>query len=171
MTIEQLVEELKTPRLINAKDKKIEILKKHLKTDYMSYEAKLDLCKNILLKSSFVEVNGKDVYKPNSPLKYELTILCYLQAYYDFELNNQFLDDFNLLEKNMITELLIEAIGYDANRFVTVLGMMEDDLAYDNSLVPYLSTKLDAIDIVLSAMNQAVEKKGITISNGRSEEK
>lgn len=158
MTIEQLVEELKNPKYRDD-EKKVELLKKHLKTDYVVYEAKLDLCKNILLKSMYVVIDGKEVYKPNSPLKYELTILCYLQTYFDFELDNQFINDFNILEKNGLTELFIKTIGDDVTRFVTVLYMMEDDLAYNNSLIPYLENKMESIDIALTAMRSAIEAK------------
>ena len=156
MTIQELVDELKGSKY-TSDDKKIEYLKKHLKTDYIVYEEKTRLCKQILLTAMFVKVDDKNIYKPNTPLKYETTIFCYLQTYFEFDLNEEFLKDFNILEQNKITELLLRAVGDDVNRFNTVLSMMEDDLVYDNSLVPYLETKVEAMDIMLNSLKNTLE--------------
>lgn len=161
MTIEQLVKVLEGSQYQGngAEKKKIEMIRKHLKVEYVEYGAKLDFCKQILLKSMYTIVNGREVFKPNSPLKYALIISTYLQAYFDFEQSNLFMEDFNLLEKNNVTELLIKAIGDDVIRFNTVLNMMTDDLNYENSLVPYIDTKIEAMDISLGALRNALETK------------
>lgn len=158
MTIEQLVKELDSP-VYKTEEKKIERLKKYLRTDYVEYSAKIALCKQVLDKSMYVEVNGKEVYKPDSPLRYALTISAYLQAYYNFKLSNIFMDDLNLLEKNNMTELIIKAVGSDIERLNIVMKMMVDDLSYENSLVPYIDTKIEAMDIGLSALNNALTSK------------
>lgn len=156
MTIEQLVKELSMP-IYKKDDDKIRFLKKHLKTDYLDYLAKIELCRQTLFKSMYVEVDGKEVYKPDSPLRYALTISAYLQAYYDFELSNIFMDDLNALEKNGLTEFVIKAIGSDIERLNVVMKMMVDDLDYANSLVPFLDIKTEAIDIALNALSKASE--------------
>ena len=107
----------------------------------------------------YVEIDGKEVYKPDSPLRYALTISAYLQAYYDFELSKVFMEDLNMLEKNNLTELLIKAIGSDVERLNIVMKMMVDDLDYTNSLVPYLDTKTEAIGIVLDSLVKVSETK------------
>lgn len=161
MTIEQLVKVLEGSqyRGDNGEKKKIEMLKKHLKVEYVEYEAKLDICKQILLKSSYKTVNGRELYRPNTPLRYMLTISSYLQTYYDFDQSNMFMHDFNLLEKHELTELIVKAIGDDVKRFNTVLNMMTDDLNYENSLIPYMDTKIEAMDISLGALRNALETK------------
>lgn len=156
MTIEQLVKELSMP-IYKKDDDKIRFLKKHLKTDYLDYLAKIELCRQTLFKSMYIEVDDKEVYKPDSPLRYALTISAYLQAYYDFELSNIFMDDLNALEKNGLTELVIKAIGSDIERLNVVMKMMVDDLDYANSLVPFLDIKTEAIDIALNALSKASE--------------
>lgn len=156
MTIEQLVKELNMS-IYKKDDDKIKFLKKHLKTDYLDYLAKIDLCRQVLFKSMYAEVDGKEIYKPDSPLRYALTISAYLQAYYDFELNNVFMEDLNTLEKNNLTEFIIKAIGSDVERLNVVMKMMVDDLDYTNSLIPFLDTKMEAIGIVLNALNKASE--------------
>lgn len=160
MTIEQLVKELSSSAY-KSEEKKISLLKKHLKVEYIDYLAKIDLCRQILFKSMYVEVNGKEVYKPDSPLRYALTISAYLQAYYDFELNKIFMDDFNMLEKNELTGLLIKAIGPDVERLNIVMKMMVDDLDYSNSLVPYLDTKTEAIGMALNTLSKVSDAKEI----------
>ena len=158
MTIQELVSELGSP-IYKTEDKKIAFIKKHLKEDYVDYLAKIELCKQILFKSMYVEIDGKDVYKPDSPLRYALTISAYLQAYYDFELSKVFMEDFNMLEKNNLTELLIKAIGSDVERLNIVMKMMVDDLDYTNSLVPYLDTKTEAIGTVLDSLVKVSETR------------
>ena len=160
MTIEQLVKELESP-VYKSEEKKIALLKRHLKVDYVDYLAKIDLCRQILFKSMYVEIDGKETYKPDSPLRYALTISAYLQAYYDFELSNVFMKDLNLLEKNNLTELIIRAIGSDIERLNVVMKMMVDDLDYANSLVPYLSTKTEAIGVALDSLVKAFEVRNI----------
>lgn len=158
MTIEQLVKELSSP-VYKSEEKKIAFIKKHLKVDYIDYLAKIELCKQILFKSMYVEINGKEVYKPDSPLRYALTISGYLQVYYDFELSNMFMDDLNALEKNGLTELIIKAIGSDVERLNIVMKMIVDDLDYSNSLVPYLDTKTEAIGVALDTLNKISEAR------------
>ena len=158
MTIEQLVKELNSPAY-KTEDKTIVLLKKYLKVDYIDYLAKIELCKQILFKSMYVEVDGKEVYKPDSPLRYALTISAYLQAYYNFELNSVFMEDLNVLERNNLTGLLIKAIGSDVERLNIVMNMMVDDLDYANSLVPYLDTKTEALGMALDSLTKASEVK------------
>ena len=158
MTIQELVRELGSP-IYKTEDKKITFIKKHLKVDYVDYLAKIELCKQILFKSMYIEIDGKEVYKPDSPLRYALTISAYLQAYYDFKLSKVFMEDFNMLEKNNLTELLIKAIGSDVERLNIVMKMMVDDLDYTNSLVPYLDTKTEAIGTVLDSLVKVSETR------------
>lgn len=152
MTIAQLVKELESPAY-KIVDKKVERIKKNLKVDYVDYLAKIEYCTKILAKSMYAEVNGKEIYKPNTPLRYALTISTYLQAYYNFELSNVFMEDFNLLEKNNLTPLLVKAIGDDVSRFNFVMDGMIADLDYANSLVPYLDTKIESMGVALSALS------------------
>ena len=158
MTIEQLIKELSSP-IYKDEEKKIGYIKKHLKVDYVDYLAKISLCKQILDKSMYTEINHRTVYKPDSPIRYVLTISALLQAYYDFELNSVFMEDFNILEKNDVTKLIIKSIGTDIERFNGVMAMMVDDLDYANSLVPFLDTKTEAIGMSLDAFKNVAETK------------
>ena len=158
MTIEQLIKELSAP-IYKDEEKKVERVRKHLKVDYVDYLAKMELCRQILSKSMYAEVNGRVIYKPNSPMRYMLTISALLQAYYDFDLSKVFMEDFNALEKNDMTKLIIKGIGADMERFSGVMTMMVDDLDYANSLVPFLDTKTEAIGMSLDAFKNVAETK------------
>ena len=158
MTIEQLVKELESSAYKTI-EKKIEKIKKYLKVDYVDYLTKISLCKQILNQSMYVETNGVTTYKPDSPLRYALTISMYLQTYYNFELKNTFMEDFNLLEKNNLTPLFIKAIGDDVTRFNFVMDGMISDLDYANSLVPYMDTKIEAMGIALDTLKNIAEAR------------
>ena len=163
MTIEQLVEELDSPVYKN-EDKKIERLKKFLKTDYLNYEMKIHTCEQILRASRYKEVKGKRVYSPNGVLEYELKIISILDVYFkDIELRSgdNRLVDFNLLEKNNISELLLKAVGEDITRFNAVYNMMASDMAYKESLVPWIDTKWEVINNVIDKGLSVIDSPAI----------
>lgn len=154
MTIEQLVEELKNPKYRDD-EKKVELLKKHLKTDYLPYEMKINSCRKILETARYKTVNGKKIYSPNGTTEYYIKIVSIIQLYYDIEMRDgeDRNEDFNLLEKNDITELLIKAIpSKEIERLATVHNILAEDMVYEASIVPFLENKFEAIDIVFDRM-------------------
>ena len=64
-------------------DKKVEFMKKHITTKYLPYENKVSLCKEILDRSMWIEVNDKQVFNLNSPVQYMLLIQALIQTYTD----------------------------------------------------------------------------------------
>ena len=151
MTIEQLVEELKNPKYRD-EEKKIEKVKSYLRTDYVEYHTKMAVSKQILEQSRYVDIGDKKVYSPNGALEYEIKVIAMIQIYYkDIELRDgeDRAVDFNLLEKNNLTGILLAAIGEDVTRFNAVYNMTADDLAYKESFVPWIDAKFDAFKIII----------------------
>lgn len=151
MTIEQLIKELTSP-IYKSEKNKIDRLKRYLKTDYVDYEMKISICERILKASRYIKIGEKNVYKPNGPLEYELKVIALIQTYYkDIELRDgeSRLVDFNLLEKNDLTKLVIAAIGDDIERFDAVYGLIANDMEYSESFIPWLDTKLTTLGILV----------------------
>ena len=65
---------------------KTEFVKKHLTTKYLPYENKVSLCQEILNRSMWIEVNGKQVLNMNSTALYMLLIQALIQTYTDIEM-------------------------------------------------------------------------------------
>lgn len=163
MTIEQLVKELNSPAY-KTEDKKIMLLRKYLKTDYLDYELKISICERILKASRYKEVMGRNVYSPNGVLEYELKIIAILQSYFkDIKMRDDEdrLADFNLLEKNNISELLIKTVGEDITRFNAVYNMMASDMAYKESLLPWIDTKWEVMRTVLDKGLSVIDNPAI----------
>lgn len=154
MTIEQLVKELDSP-VYKTEEKKIERLKKYLRTDYVEYNTKMSVSKQILEQSRYTEVNGKKIYCPNGALEYQIKVIALVQLYFKDIVLRDGVDrtvDFNLLEKNNITALLIKAIGDDFSRFEIIYSMTAKDLSYKESFVSWIDSKWDTLSVVFGRM-------------------
>lgn len=166
MDIKELVTTLNGTQYKNDPNdkKKIELIRKHLKTEYVSYNAKIDICSNILKASRYHNVNDKQVYSPNGPLEYELKIISIIQVYYDFELKDglERIEDFDLLEKYNISSLLIEGIKNEYIKLNAIYNMMAEDISYKESLIPYIDSRISSLGVVntqwLNVFSEYLEK-------------
>ncbi len=141
-------------------DKKAELVRKHIVTDYVSYEKKITEARKIVDIADYVEVQEKKVYKRNSPNTYYLFILSLITNYTDFEWdkNKEGLDIFNLFNKNGIIPLLISLLPENEyEEFDTVLKMVESD-EYENyrSFAGFMESKVEAINLTLNTLTEAL---------------
>lgn len=150
MKIEQFIEEF------NKSQNKETYVKKHMTTDYISFERKIAIS-NLIAKKMILD-NG-DLIK-NTPLVYENFILSLVREYTDIELipeNN--LADFNLIERYGVSDILAKAIGRDAKTFNTILDMVINDIIDNhNNLVNHLSLKSENINFILDKLQNAIQK-------------
>ena len=137
-------------------EKKTEFMKKHITTKYLPYENKVSLCKEILDRSMWIEVNGRQIFNMNSTTIYMLLIQAIIQEYTDIEMpddGKERLDIFNTFEEYGITEHMINALEREYSALNTVLKMSSDDLIFNNTnLVAYIDQKLEAINLSTNAM-------------------
>ena len=170
MTIQELVDELKGSKY-TSDEKKIEYLKKHLKTTYLPYLQKISACSSVLNTIRYTEVQGRKMYTPSGANEYVMKIYSILRMYYDFNIeaeeNYEILDK---LEENDLTELVLKAVGKDLMRYDAVYNIISEDMSYNASLVPYLENKMDAISMTLNAMVPVLEaaKKRVEQDNKQS---
>lgn len=162
MLISEFVEKYNEAKQKNA------FVNKHIVTNYITYETKISLAKNIVEISMYKDINGKKVFVPNTPVRYMLFVQALIDSYTDLEwdtkVNEQgesVLDvsaSFNNLEKNGAVETLIAAIGDDVTKFTTVLNMVVDDETdLNRSIIPFLETKFEAVSMVFDSLSQAIE--------------
>lgn len=162
MLISEFVEKYNEAKQKNA------FVNKHIVTNYITYETKISLAKNIVEISMYKDINGKKVFVPNTPVRYMLFVQALIDSYTDLEwdtkVNEQgesVLDvsaSFNNLEKNGAVETLIAAIGDDVTKFTTVLNMVVDDETdLNRSIIPFFETKFEAVSMVFDSLSQAIE--------------
>lgn len=146
------------------------LIEKQIKTKYISFETKIALSSKIINMSMYKEIMGKKVFVPDTPNRYQLFVQAVIQSYTTLEWdaiegNEQMSDiskDFNLLEENGLVEVLFAAIGDDIQKFTTVLNMkVDDEIDLNRSIVPFLETKLEAMNMAFDSISQIMEKPEI----------
>lgn len=139
------------------KDKE-KFLAKHIKSHYLSYAMKIAEAEQIIQHTCYVDVNGSQRFRNNTPLRYVVFVQAVLRNYTDLEFSENVLEDFDKLEENYIVEAVFAAIGDDVDRFQTVLNMMLDDVQMnERALVPFVEGKLDALSIIMAQLGEAYE--------------
>ncbi len=153
MDIGKFVEEFDQSQ---AKDR---VVKKHIVTNYISYEVKISEANKIIKHSFYTDVDGEETYLANSPVRYILFMMAVIRSYTDLEFDNtNAMIQFDLLESRGIIEMIIELIGQDYERFQTVLNMTIDDLmSNERSLVSYFDRKLTALGKTISELTTQLE--------------
>ncbi len=146
-----------------AKDK-ARYVEPHITTKYVAFEIKKAHAKRVIDFSMYKEVNGRKIFWADTPFQYELFTMTVIQLYTDIDLTDGveedgvWLNGFNKLEEFGATGDIIKAIGADFQAFQTILKMEADDAMFNNSLVNWLDTKAEALDITLGTLSDAINK-------------
>ena len=141
----------------NEKDREA-LLKKHIVREYVPFEEKVALCEKIRNRSMYKEVNGTSVFSINSPIMYELLVCVVFSNYTDLVIgqDEEMLQSFNLIEQYDLYSVLNKLIQ-DIDRFKTVLYMVRDDAAENNSLVAFLDSKMESLNILFNELSKTAE--------------
>lgn len=154
MKVNEFVEEFKI-----RKDK-TSFCKEHIKTMYLPYELKISICSSIVKSTMYKEINGKNMFCVNSPIKYELMVLSMIKHYTDIELDpDDTLAGFNALIEANAVYYLCKTIGYDYQALEKVMDEMWNDEIQNNSLSAQMDTKLEAFGLVVNALIEAMSKE------------
>lgn len=154
----------------NAAVDKEKYVAKHIVKKYLPYAMKLDLCRRIIDVSMYATINGVKVFKPDTPVRYLFFVMAIVENYTDIKFNSgngddvalgqQNLESLDLLEENGAVDVIMAVIGADIQKFNTILKMMIDDaIDMERSLVPFLDTKIQAWQMSLSALDNALKDK------------
>lgn len=148
MTVNDFIEEYKEDE---------NCVEKHIVNTYVLYERKISICQKIADITSYVDINDKKMFKLNSPLSKMLFLLNMINEYTDIDVNfDNGLHEFNLLEENNITSIILSHIPeIEFDRFMGVMEMVTDDMLSTRDLSSFLETKLEAIGMVMNTMMEA----------------
>lgn len=154
MKVNEFIEEYK-----KANDKEKFVLK-HIVENYIPYEEKITICKNIIDKSNYKEINGVNIYSPNTPMRYMLFVVTILKRYTDIDIEENILDVFNQLSQNNVIDIILAYIPkqeYDSMEMV--LNMCKNDfIDRDRSLVGYFDAKFQAFQLLFENSLPSVEE-------------
>ncbi|MDO5399136.1 MAG: hypothetical protein Q4G33_14560 [bacterium] len=128
-----------------------EFINNHIVTDYVPYEKKITICKNIIENTVYEnrDIDGEieKVFKINSCARYMYYVLWIIKLYTDIEIeftDGEGLKAFNLLNKDCLIDAIIGMISEkEINEFDKILSMTFDDfLTNEHDIVSYIDNKL-----------------------------
>lgn len=160
MKIEDFIKEY------NSSANKEECVKKHIVDKYVPYEEKIALCKNVVKAANYR--NGK--FESNGPIQYMFFAITLLSKYTDIDVTEgtKTFDVFNSLDSLGLIDMFYTFMPEkELSKMQAVLGMVNDDFTEnERSLIAYLDTKMDAMNIALDGLINAIGDK-----NGENENK
>ena len=160
MKVEELIKKYQETKTL----KKEYDFSKHLKMKYMPYGEKCSLVKNIVENSSYVEVAGKRVYKRNTASMLFVFTMQLIARYTDIEVDSDnVVKDYDLLMESKAMNLLMSQIPEEEVSILRgMIDMQCDDEEVNNrSIVSFLETKADAVQMMFSALENVLSRPNI----------
>ncbi len=133
------------------------LMSKHIMTTYLPYAKKIGEAQKILDMSCYNQDDHS--FSINTPIRYMLFIMSIVRNYTDLEFSTETgAEQFDLLEKYSITEMIINLIQDDYEKFDVILKMMLDDLMInERSTISFIEKKLETIMETLATMDVTEE--------------
>ena len=156
MTVDNLLEEYNK----SVKVKKPYNFKQHITKQYMPYRDKLVLSKGVVDGSSYITVGDKQIYKRDTPNMLFIFTMKLIESYTDLEITaeNVLADYDKLMESNVMNQLMTEISESEISILRGMVDMMRDDLECNTrSLVSFLETKTDALQLVMDNLTKTLE--------------
>lgn len=148
MKLEMFVEELKKQGT-NTEN----YVKSHIVCEYLPFEDKITACELINRVSMYKTVSeDRRVVWSNTPMRYMLFIITFIQRYTDIEVGvnkDNLLNEFNTINKYGVCELFKTLLEDEYRELETVLKMTVKDIVdNERSLVPYIDNKIDVLEML-----------------------
>lgn len=132
---------------------------------YISYNTKVDESRKIIKITSYKDINGKETFILNSPMRYIFFVVSIIEQYTNLEFDkiagseiNDVSRDIDLFEEYNITKKLFHYIGEDIDAFTTILNLvLSDEMENYRSIVPVLESKMEALNLVMDNFIKAFE--------------
>lgn len=126
-------------------------IKKHLKKEYIPYAEKLLEALNIAKASTHIEIEGKNLYKKDTPMMRFLSMNKLISMYTDITFDDSnVVEMYDALSKEGLMPLLLSSIPEtEVSEFMSLVDMCVSDI-YENEreLSTIVENKLEAISIV-----------------------
>lgn len=159
MTVAEFIKEYETG--IKKTNYKLE---KHVILKYLPHTKKVALVKGVIDASSYVEVDGKKMYRRNTPTKIFLFSMRLISEYTDIEINNaDVVNEYDALVSSGAMDSLLSCIDEkELNILKGLLDFVQDDLETNTrSLVSFLETKFDSANIAFNTILGVLDRPDI----------
>ena len=136
----------------------------HITINYLSYSRKIAMIKGIVDAASYIEISGKKIYKRNTPQMYFLFSMKLLETYTDIEIGTEkVVNEYDSLVSSGAMDAILSCIPASEKTILNgMLDMTVDDLENNTrSIVSFLETKMDSIDIAINTFLDVLEKPEI----------
>lgn len=160
MKVDELIKEYEKAK----KTKKEYDFSKRIKMQYMPYSQKCSLAKNIVANTSYVEVEGKSLYKRNTASMLFLFTMQLIANYTDIEIESKdVVEAYDLLVESGLMDELLSAIPDSETKILKgLLDFERDDLECNTrSLVSFLETKFESMDIAMTSLLNVLDRPEI----------
>ncbi|MBR4667310.1 MAG: hypothetical protein IKO76_00980 [Butyrivibrio sp.] len=160
MTVDELITKCDETK----KAKKSYDFAQHLTMKYMPYSEKAAMVKNIIDATSYVDVEHKRGYKRDTPNMVFIFTMKLIVKYTDIDISpeNVVSDYDKLMESGIMHELTDQIPESEVKIIRGMLDMSRDDLEMNTrSLVSFLETKADALQIAMDGLSKVLEKPEI----------
>lgn len=160
MTVDELITKCDETK----KAKKSYDFAQHLTMKYMPYSEKAAMVKNIIDATSYVDVEHKRGYKRDTPNMVFIFTMKLIEKYTDIDISpeNVVSDYDKLMESGIMHELTDQIPESEVKIIRGMLDMSRDDLEMNTrSLVSFLETKADALQIAMDGLSKILEKPEI----------
>lgn len=158
------VDELKKKVEAARKTKKDYPFAKHIIREYLSHAEKLALVKGVVNASSYVEVNGKKIYKRDTPLRMFLFSMRLITLYTDIEINISKIDDEydKLVSSGAMNGLLSSIPSEEINILQGMLDLVQDDLETNTrDFISFLESKIELVGIAFNTLLDVLDRPDI----------
>lgn len=136
----------------------------HIKLNYLPHTQKIVLVKGVVDAASYVTVNGKEVYKRDTPNMLFLFSMKLVETYTDIEINTaQVVNEYDDLVRCGAMDALLFCIPESEIKILkSLLDMVQDDLETNTrSLISFLETKTDSINMAINSLVEVLDKPEI----------
>lgn len=143
------------------KGKKDYDFSQRIKLKYMPYTEKCALVKSVIENTSYIDVNGKKVYKRDTASMLFVFIMQLISKYTDleFEKDNVVIVYDVLMETKLMDQLLAQIPESEISFLKGMLDMQRDDFEFNTrSLVSFFETRADAMQMALDGISNVLEK-------------
>lgn len=127
--------------------------KKHIVKKYLPHAEKIALVKGVIDATSYVEVNGKQIYKRDTPNMMFVFSMRLIKEYTDITFESVVNDYDALVSSGSMNNILSAIPSEEISILKSMLDISRDDVEFNTrSIVSFLETKFDSLDIAINSL-------------------
>lgn len=155
MTVDKLIEEYEWSK----RKKGNYDFGKHIIKKYMPYAEKCALVKSVIDNSSYIDIEGKRIYRRSTSTAIFIFTMKLIEYYTDVEMGDVTKDYDALMESSAMNGLMTQIPQEETDILRGMLEMERDDLECNTrSLISYFESKTESIHFAMESFISALEK-------------